>query len=76
MKYFVPSRLATQEPKVIYTICDGADFTIKDIPKRGKTGLILLSQSGETKDLHHQERKRKGPANRSCLKKVTTKMKY
>ena len=31
---------------------DGADFTIKDVPKFGKTGLILLSQSGETKDLH------------------------
>ena len=31
---------------------DGADFTIKDVPKRGKTALILLSQSGETKDLH------------------------
>ena len=34
------------------TIYDGAEFTIKDIPKRGKTGLVLLSQSGETKDLH------------------------
>ena len=31
---------------------DGAEFGVKDIPKRGKTGLILLSQSGETKDLH------------------------
>jgi glucosamine--fructose-6-phosphate aminotransferase (isomerizing) len=31
---------------------DGADFNIKDIPKKGKTALILLSQSGETKDLH------------------------
>lgn len=31
---------------------DGADFNSKDIPKQGKTGLILLSQSGETKDLH------------------------
>jgi glucosamine--fructose-6-phosphate aminotransferase (isomerizing) len=31
---------------------DGADFQMKDIPKKGKTGLILLSQSGETKDLH------------------------
>lgn len=33
-------------------IYDGAEFTVRDIPKRGKTGLILLSQSGETKDLH------------------------
>ena len=31
---------------------DGAEFTTSDIPKRGKTCLILLSQSGETKDLH------------------------
>lgn len=31
---------------------DGADFDISDVPKIGKTGLILLSQSGETKDLH------------------------
>ena len=31
---------------------DGAEFNDKDIPKQGKTGLILLSQSGETKDLH------------------------
>ena len=31
---------------------DGAEFHAKDIPKNGKTGVILLSQSGETKDLH------------------------
>jgi glucosamine--fructose-6-phosphate aminotransferase (isomerizing) len=31
---------------------DGAEFNIKDIPKKGKTVLVLLSQSGETKDLH------------------------
>jgi len=31
---------------------DGAEFTEKDIPKYGKTAFILLSQSGETKDLH------------------------
>lgn len=31
---------------------DGAEFGELDIPKIGKTGLILLSQSGETKDLH------------------------
>ena len=33
-------------------VIDGADFTHYDIPKIGKTGLVLLSQSGETKDLH------------------------
>jgi glucosamine--fructose-6-phosphate aminotransferase (isomerizing) len=31
---------------------DGAEFNEKDIPRRGKTALVLLSQSGETKDLH------------------------
>lgn len=31
---------------------DGAEFDEKDIPKKGKTALILISQSGETKDLH------------------------
>lgn len=34
------------------TIYDGAEFNVKDIPKKGKCGVILLSQSGETKDLH------------------------
>lgn len=34
------------------SIYDGAEFSIKDVPRQGKTGLILLSQSGETKDLH------------------------
>lgn len=33
-------------------IFDGAEFTEKDIPKYGNTAFILLSQSGETKDLH------------------------
>lgn len=33
-------------------IFDGAEFGINDVPKKGKTALILLSQSGETKDLH------------------------
>jgi glucosamine--fructose-6-phosphate aminotransferase (isomerizing) len=33
-------------------LIDGADFNINDIPRNGKTALILLSQSGETKDLH------------------------
>ena len=31
---------------------DGAEFTENDIPKVGHTVLVLLSQSGETKDLH------------------------
>lgn len=31
---------------------DGAEFSINDVPKYGKTVLLLLSQSGETKDLH------------------------
>ena len=31
---------------------DGAEFTLKDIPKIGKTVVIMVSQSGETKDLH------------------------
>ena len=33
-------------------IFDGAEFEENDIPKVGSTALILLSQSGETKDLH------------------------
>jgi len=33
-------------------VYDGAEFNVKDIPKIGTTGVILLSQSGETKDLH------------------------
>lgn len=33
-------------------IFDGADFNENDIPRNGKSALILLSQSGETKDLH------------------------
>jgi glucosamine--fructose-6-phosphate aminotransferase (isomerizing) len=31
---------------------DGAEFQPEDIPKIGNTAFILLSQSGETKDLH------------------------
>lgn len=31
---------------------DGAEFDVNDIPKRGLSAVILLSQSGETKDLH------------------------
>ena len=33
-------------------IFDGAEFHHYDIPKIGTTALILISQSGETKDLH------------------------
>ena len=33
-------------------VIDGAEFELNDIPKRGKIALVLLSQSGETKDLH------------------------
>ena len=33
-------------------VIDGASFDMLDVPKHGKTALILLSQSGETKDLH------------------------
>jgi glutamine---fructose-6-phosphate transaminase (isomerizing) len=33
-------------------IFDGAEFTSEDIPKYGKTCVIFISQSGETKDLH------------------------
>ena len=32
-------------------ILDGANFDICDVPKYGKTALILISQSGETKDM-------------------------
>ena len=31
---------------------DGAEFNSNDIPKYGKTALLFISQSGETKDLH------------------------
>jgi glucosamine--fructose-6-phosphate aminotransferase (isomerizing) len=34
------------------TYLDGADFGVDDISQIGNTALILLSQSGETKDLH------------------------
>ena len=33
-------------------LIDGAQFSSVDIPNEGKTGAILISQSGETKDLH------------------------
>jgi glucosamine--fructose-6-phosphate aminotransferase (isomerizing) len=31
---------------------DGAEFNETDIPKKGTSALLLISQSGETKDLH------------------------
>jgi glucosamine--fructose-6-phosphate aminotransferase (isomerizing) len=34
------------------SIFDGAEFGQKDIPKKGKIMVLLLSQSGETKDLY------------------------
>jgi len=34
------------------SIFDGAEFGHKDIPKKGKILVLLLSQSGETKDLY------------------------
>lgn len=33
-------------------VIDGGDFVSIDIPRNGKTAFILISQSGETKDLH------------------------
>ena len=33
-------------------IIDGSDFDTIDIPREGKTAIIFLSQSGETRDLH------------------------
>lgn len=33
-------------------VFDGAEFSDYDIPRVGKTAVILISQSGETKDLH------------------------
>ena len=34
------------------SVLDGADFGLHDIPKKGKSAAIFVSQSGETKDLH------------------------
>jgi len=34
------------------TIFDGAEFNENDIPRGGITGIIMVSQSGETKDLY------------------------
>jgi glucosamine--fructose-6-phosphate aminotransferase (isomerizing) len=36
----------------IIQVFDGAEFSSCDIPRVGKTAVILVSQSGETKDLH------------------------
>lgn len=36
---------------ITVSVYDGADFERFSIPKSGKTGAILISQSGETKDL-------------------------
>lgn len=36
----------------VVNVYDGAEFMPCDIPKKGKTGAILISQSGETSDLH------------------------
>lgn len=33
-------------------VFDGAEFNLLDIPRNGTTVLVLISQSGETKDLH------------------------
>ena len=33
-------------------VYDGADFDISDVPKKGKSLMVFVSQSGETKDLH------------------------
>lgn len=35
------------------SVLDGADFDEKDIPKFGKTILVFISQSGETRDLYN-----------------------
>ena len=35
------------------SVFDGADFQTHDIPKKGKTGVVLISQSGETRDLYN-----------------------
>lgn len=34
------------------SLYDGADFCVSDIPNRGRSVAVLISQSGETKDLH------------------------
>lgn len=34
------------------SVIDGAEFNASDIPLSGKTGIVLVSQSGETSDLY------------------------
>lgn len=34
------------------SLYDGADFSVYDIPNKGRSVAVLISQSGETKDLH------------------------
>lgn len=43
-----------KEFKIFNTIqiIDGSEFTLNDVPQIGKTCIIFISQSGETKDLH------------------------
>lgn len=33
-------------------IFDGGEFDVQDVPSKGETAILFLSQSGETKDLH------------------------
>lgn len=33
-------------------VINASEFSCLDVPKHGKTGIIMISQSGETKDLH------------------------
>jgi glucosamine--fructose-6-phosphate aminotransferase (isomerizing) len=33
-------------------VINASEFSSSDVPKHGKTGIIMISQSGETKDLH------------------------
>jgi glucosamine--fructose-6-phosphate aminotransferase (isomerizing) len=37
---------------VTVSLYDGADFNEKDVPMKGQSVAVLISQSGETKDLH------------------------
>lgn len=43
-----------QQFKCVNTVSciDASEFSENDVPLHGKTGYVLLSQSGETKDLH------------------------
>ena len=39
--------------KIFYNVAsyDASEFTMNDIPRVGKTGIIMMSQSGETRDI-------------------------